>query len=161
MAFSCSDNMENLDAEMFSEARFHDMLRRRILTRRIIPFEEGLCFNQYPEKVVKEIIQQEISQQESLNENNEDPEQKEEKEVVTLCLPFVGNEGTKMKKDLKKALDDKVKNTGGLSTMQRNWDQDLNCRMKPNHNTNTMLFTMLNAQIRNAHLSISGKQDAD
>ena len=65
-------------------------------------------YNQYPEKVVQRIILEETMVQDTANRRNKKDEE-DEKETVTLCLPYVGEEGTqivkKMKKDLKKAND--------------------------------------------------------
>ena len=69
--------------------------------------------NQYPKRLFKEIIKQESNQQEVSNKNTSNDIQDDEREVTTLCLPYVGDQGidiiNKMKKTLKKSFKDKVK----------------------------------------------------
>ena len=70
-------------------------------------------YNQYPEKVVQDIIQEETTKQNTIHLNNtKQKEEEEEKETVTLCLPYVGEDGAKivkkMKEELKKANDKMV-----------------------------------------------------
>jgi len=70
-------------------------------------------YNQYPEKVVQEIIREETMIQDAVNQDNiSQNDEEDEKDTVTLCLPYVGEEGTKivrkMKKNLKKANDKMV-----------------------------------------------------
>ena len=66
-------------------------------------------YNEYPMKVVEEVIQDETAKQETKNEAEKQDEEKQENEgeTVTLCLPYVGDGGTqimkKMKSDLRKA----------------------------------------------------------
>ena len=65
-------------------------------------------YNQYPKKIVEEVIQEETTKQNTENEPvDKDDNNDDEGETVTLSLPYIGEEGTKimtkMKKDLKKA----------------------------------------------------------
>ena len=56
-------------------------------------------YNQYPEKVVQDIIQEETTKQNTIHLNNtKQKEEEEEKETVTLCLPYVGEDGAKKSK---------------------------------------------------------------
>ena len=66
-------------------------------------------YNQYPKKIVEEVIQEETTKQNTENEPvDKDDNNDDEGETVTLSLPYIGEEGTKimtkMKKDLKKQM---------------------------------------------------------
>lgn len=65
-------------------------------------------YNQYPPKLINEIISKEIKATRSTLTDNEKKTEKDESQIITLSLPYVGDKGvnivTKMKKNISSAI---------------------------------------------------------
>ena len=65
-------------------------------------------YNEYPMKVVEEVMKDETAKQQTSNEvenvDDNEGEEDDEGETVTLCLPYIGEEGTQIMKKMKDTL---------------------------------------------------------